>query len=280
VTTEAFTDGFIRSLHSGSIEKFKERYRNADVLLVDDVQFFESKAKTEAEFFHTFNALYETGAQLVLTSDRMPRDLEALEARLRERFESGLVTDVERPDYATRLTILRMRAKQAGVEFDDRRGLDVIAARIDSNVRALEGALIRVVAFHSMHANRPLDGDLAREVLDTLYPPGRAAHTARTSVRAIQDATAARFAISRDELLSASRAARLALPRQVAMYLARELTDEPLATIGRAFGDRTHSTVLHACQATAARMTRDPETFDAVRELTDTLRGASADRVP
>jgi len=268
-TAEAFTDQFVGALQGGAIEAFKSAYRNVDVLLVDDVQFLLGKSRTEQEFFHTFNALQGAGAQLVLTSDRLPRDMDALEDRLRERFESGLVTDVRPPDVPTRLTVLRKRAQQDEIEIDAA-ALETIAARVDSNLRTLEGALIRVVAFGSL-TGRDVSAELAAEVLDGLYPdlkPARA-HT----VREIQQETAAAFGVSLEQLLSSSRAAPVAWPRQVAMYLARELTDQTLPAIGRAFGGRNHTTVMHACRRTAERIAEDPDAYETVRKLTEQLGG-------
>jgi chromosomal replication initiator protein len=269
-TAEAFTDRFVGALHGKSIEAFKAAFRGVDVLLVDDVQFLQSKVRTEQEFFHTFNALHSAGAQLVLTSDRLPRDLDALEDRLRERFESGLVTDVRPPDLATRRTILCKRVQQDGVEGVEPAAIDVIAERVAANVRALEGALIRVVAYGSL-TGRPVTVSLAEEVLAGLYP-SRAPQ--RRSVEDIQQRTCEAFGLSMDQLLSTSRAAPVAWPRQVAMYLARELTDQTLPAIGRAFGGRNHTTVMHACRRTAERIATDPDAYDAVRRLTEDLGGS------
>src|SRR5258708_6407529 len=168
-TVESLSDHFVGALKGHGLEAFKAAYRGVDVLLVDDVQFLQSKAKTEQEFFHTFNALHQAGAQLVLTSDRLPRDMDALEARLRERFEAGLVVDVAPADRATRLTILRKRVAQDDVGDVDPAALQLIADRVDANIRALEGALIRVVAFGSL-TGRPVTPELAGEVLAGLYP--------------------------------------------------------------------------------------------------------------
>jgi chromosomal replication initiator protein len=267
-TVEAFTDHFVGSLHTGALESFKAAYRNVDVLLVDDIQFLQSKARTEQEFFHTFNALHSAGAQLVLTSDRLPRDLDALEDRLRERFEAGLVCDVAPPDVNTRLTILRKRVQQDGVVVEAD-ALDLIAARVDTNIRALEGALIRIVAFGSL-TGRPVTHELAAEVLDGLYPELRP----RTrTVREIQESICTTFGLTLDALVSSSRAGSVAWPRQIAMYLARELTDQSLPAIGRAFGNRNHTTVLHACKRTAERIASDREAYDTVRRLTEELSG-------
>jgi chromosomal replication initiator protein len=268
-TVEEFTDQFVGALHARGLEQFKAAYRGVDVLLVDDVQFLQSKARTEQEFFHTFNALHGAGAQLVLTSDRLPRDLDALEDRLRERFEAGLVTDVRPPDAGTRRTILRKRVQQDALAGIDPEAVDLIAEHVDSNIRALEGALIRVVAYGSL-TGRPVTADLAAEVLAGLYPGAR---VHRFSVSDIQRHTCEAFGVSMDELLSTSRAAPIAWPRQVAMYLARELTDQTLPAIGRAFGGRNHTTVMHACRRTAERMASDREAYDTVRRLTAELGG-------
>jgi chromosomal replication initiator protein len=278
-TVETFTNQFIAALSGGSIDRFKGRFRRNDILLIDDVQFLASKAKTEEEFFHTFNALYEAGSQLVLTCDRLPRDLEALEDRLRERFESGLVTAIAPPDVATRLTVLRKRVQHDAVALADEDVLTQIADRVPTNIRALEGALIRVVAFASL-TGRPISSALAAEVLGDLYPPGAPAPgtAPAPSIEAIQELTAAEFGVTRDELLSHSRRTALAWPRQIAMYLAREHTRETLPAIGARFGGRNHTTVLHACRRTVQRIASDPEAYEAVRRLTDRLRAPGADR--
>ncbi len=268
-TAEAFTDQFIGALHQGALDAFKTAYRGVDVLLVDDVQFLQQKARTEQEFFHTFNALHGAGAQLVLTSDRLPRDLGALEDRLRERFEAGLVTDVRPPDETTRRTILRKRVQQDGVAATDPVAIDRIAERVDTNIRALEGALIRVVAFASL-TGRSVTAGLADEVLDGLYPELK---PRRHSVEDIQRRICHAFGLSMEQLVSPSRAASVTWPRQMAMYLARELTDQTLPAIGRAFGNRNHTTVMHACKRTAERMATDREAFETVRRLTDELGG-------
>jgi chromosomal replication initiator protein len=273
-TVEAFTNEFVSSLGGGPSgkEAFKHRFRGVDVLLIDDIQFLERKAHTEQELFHTFNALYETGSQLVITSDRTPADLAQLEERLRERFQSGLVTDIGRPDYATRLAILRKRAVHDHLEIDDDHALALIATTVTTNVRALEGALIRVVAYASLTGQR-LTTALAQEVIDRLGL--RTPQASPPSIETIQDAICAHFAISRDELLSRSRAQRLAWPRHVAMYLARELTDHSLPVIGREFGGRDHSTVLNACRRAGERIAADRTAYSAVERLTADLTAPS-----
>jgi chromosomal replication initiator protein len=275
-TGEAFTNEFLGALAAGNTEEFKARFRDVDVLLLDDVQFLERKTRTEEEFFHTFNALHDGGRQIVLTCDRPPADLQALEDRLRERFQAGLVADLAPPDESTRLAILRMRAHHDRVRLQGDEALRVIAARVHTNVRALEGALIRVVAFSSLTA-RPISGELAEEVMGGISPP---VHTTpqpgRRTVADIQAAACSRFGISQDELLSPARTARISLARQIAMYLVRELTDESLPAIGRHFGGRDHTTVMHACRRTAARIATDSGTRDAV----DALRRQLETRAP
>ncbi|MGZ4279743.1 MAG: chromosomal replication initiator protein DnaA [Solirubrobacteraceae bacterium] len=276
-TAETFTNQFVSALRRGDVGSFKGRYRRNDVLLIDDVQFLAAKAKTEEEFFHTFNALHDAGAQLVLTSDRLPRDLNALEDRLRERFEAGLVTAIAPPDLRTRLAVLRKRAQHDGVQLAESGVLEVLAARVPHNIRALEGALIRVVAFSSL-AGRALTVALAEEVLADLYPPSRTVGAAggratRPTIEEVQQLTAEAFGLTREELLSANRSPRLAWPRQVAMYLAREHTGETLPSIGAGFGGRNHTTVLHACRRATERLASDPDAFTIVRRLTEQLGG-------
>jgi chromosomal replication initiator protein len=274
-TGEAFTNAFLQALSGGDIDAFKLHFRDIDVLLLDDVQFLERKTKTEEELFHTFNALHDGGRQIVLTSDRPPQDLQALEDRLRERFEAGLVADIKPPDMATRLAILRKRAQHDHIALDDDDALEVLAARISSSVRALEGALIRVVAFSSL-TGRPLTSELVAEVLDSLYPRRAARPRPPRTIAEIQAAACAHFGLSTDELVSSTRSARIAWPRQLAMYLSRELTDESLPAIGRHFGGRDHTTVMHACKRASARIASD----DACREAVENLRKSLVDPRP
>jgi chromosomal replication initiator protein len=273
-TVEAFTNHFITALGSRSVDRFKQAYRDADVLLIDDVQFLASKAKTEEEFFHTFNALYETGRQLVLTCDRLPRQLVSVEERLRERFESGLVADIRPPDFATRVAILRKRVQLDHIRLTDSRVLELIAERVTDNIRTLEGALIRTVAHHSL-TGRPLDVDLAGEILQGMTPRSEAPGL---SISKIQRAVASSYEITVEELLSPSRAARIAWPRHVAIHLSRELTDSSLNTIGDAFGGRNHATVLHACKRVSERMVSDPEAAAELDSLVRSLRAGGNDR--
>ncbi len=272
-TAEAFTNHFLTALGSRSLGPFKQAYRDADILLIDDVQFLASKAKTEEEFFHTFNALYETGRQLVLTCDRLPHQLIAVEERLRERFEAGLVANISPPDFSTRVTILRKRAALDHITIDDPHVLEVIAQRITSNVRALEGALIRVVAYHSL-TGHPIDRAMTMRVLDGICPSERVS----LSASAIQHAVATYYQVPVDDLLSSSRRVHLAWARHVAIHLTRELTDLPLQAIGQAFGGRNHATVLHACKRVADRLMADDDVVIELRDLTDGLVSQQVDR--
>ncbi len=273
-TAEAFTNHFITALHTKSVDAFKRAYRDADVLLIDDVQFLASKVRTEEEFFHTFNALYETGRQLVLTCDRLPRALVAVEQRLRERFEAGLVADIKPPDFATRLTILRKRAALDQVALAEPSVLELIAERVTDNIRALEGALIRVVAFQSL-TQRPIDTELTTEVLEAMYPGQR---SRPPSITDVQEAVASHFGLTTEELVSASRVSRLAWPRQVAIHLARDLTGASLPTIGKAFGGRNHTTVLHACKRVSERLKNDQQAVQAVDHLSQVVFRTRDDR--
>ncbi len=270
-TAEEFTNAFLAALARRDLDEFKERFRGVDVLLIDDVQFLERKARSEEELFHTFNALYDAGSQLVITCDRLPGDLGDLEDRLRERFAAGLVTDIERPDPATRLAILRKRAAHDRVAVSPE-ALALLAARVTTNVRALEGALVRLVAYGSL-TGRPLDAGLAADVLDRL---GLALTTPRTtSIEAVQAAACAHFSLTLEDLLSRSRAERVMWPRQAAMYLCKELTNQSLPAIGRAFAGRDHTTVLHACKRVAAHIAVSPPAFADIEALTATLTGTS-----
>jgi chromosomal replication initiator protein len=272
-TIEEFTSAFVGAVRGGGdAAAFRGRFRDADVLLIDDVQFLAEKVRTEEEFFHTFNSLYESGRQLVITSDRPPRDIEALETRLRERFESGLVAELEPPDFQARLSILQKRARvdSLGDVADDT--LAAIAERVSTSVRALEGALIRVVAFASLR-DEVATPDLAQRVLERLYPA--AARHRDCSVGDIQEATASAYGLTPADLLAHDRRPRVALARHIAMYLARELTQETLPAIGKSFGGRNHSTVLHAHKRIAFDIQHDTDTFTAVEKLRSQLSADS-----
>jgi chromosomal replication initiator protein len=264
VTSETFMNDFINSLRDKRIEGFKQRYRTYDLLLVDDVQFFEHKERIQEEFFHTFNSLYEAGSQIVMSSDRPPRDIATLEERLRSRFEWGLITDIQPPDLETRIAILRKKTKTDGIHVPDPQVLSFIASRISTNIRELEGALTRVVAFSSL-TGRSLSVELAEDVLKDVFPQGEAAEV---SIRRIQELVSERFQLSMDELCGDKRSQNIVYPRQVAMYLSRELTDSSLPKIGKEFGGRDHTTVIHATSKIARLIREDRSVYNLVQELT------------
>ena len=267
VTSETFMNEFIDAVRERGtrIEGFKRRYRNYDVLLVDDIQFIEGKERIQEEFFHTFNSLYEGGAQIIISSDRPPREIATLEERLRSRFEWGLLTDIQAPDLETRIAILRKRVETEGLAIEDPEVLTFIASRVSANIRELEGALTRVVAFSSL-TDRPLTVELAEDVLKDVYPQGEAAPI--ITIARIQEAVTQRFGVTHDELVSPRRSQAVAYPRQVAMYLSRELTDSSLPKIGKQFGGRDHTTVIHATSKIARLIREDRSVYNLVQELT------------
>jgi chromosomal replication initiator protein len=268
VTSETFMNDFINSLRDKRIEGFKHRYRNYDLLLVDDIQFFEGKERIQEEFFHTFNSLYEAGAQIVLSSDRPPRDIATLEERLRSRFEWGLITDIQPPDVETREAILRKKVKSDGIEIRDPQLLTFIAGRVSTNIRELEGALTRVVAFSSL-TGRPMTVELAQDVLKDVFPQGE---PAQVSIKRIQETVSNRFGLSLAELCGDKRSQNIVYPRQVAMYLSRELTDSSLPKIGKEFGGRDHTTVIHATSKIARLIREDRSVYNLVQELTARIK--------
>jgi chromosomal replication initiator protein len=276
-TVEAFTNRFMSALNHRATESFKHLYRDADVLLIDDVQFLAAKAKTEEEFFHTFNSLYDSGRQLVLTADRLPRQLNGLEERLQARFESGLVAQLGPPNRATRIAILRKRAALDRIPLPDPTVLELIADRVDDNIRSLEGALIQVIAYHSL-SGRPLDPELARDVLDDLHPGTRDDPAAVITIDKIQELVAAHFSLTREDLISNRRTATLTWPRQLAIQLSRELTASSLALIGAAFGGRNHTTILHACNRVGERTTSSADDAAELTALRSLLKASGADR--
>jgi chromosomal replication initiator protein len=270
-TAESFTNEFVGALKSAGADAFKTRYRDIDVLLIDDVQFLEGKPATEEEFFHTFNALYESGSQLVLSADRIPSELSTLASRLRDRFEWGLTVPVEPPELATRLTVLRRLVREAGIEIADTEVLTELANRIDANVRQLHGALTRVLAHASLMA-RPLSTELIAEVI----PRGRSIQA--TSVEEIQQRVAERYGISRAELVGSSRAATPLRARQVAIFLTRELTDLSLPQIGRLYGGRDHSTVLNSLRRVEAGLADDAELAERMRDLRGAIHNPAGEQ--
>lgn len=267
VSTEELTNDFINAIGTNTANEFRRAYRDVDVLLVDDIQFLEKKIQTQEEFFHTFNTLHNAQKQIVMTSDRPPKLLEALEPRLRSRFEWGLMTDIQPPDLETRIAILRRKisSERLTVSPDV---LEFIASRIQTNIRELEGALIRVTAFASLN-RQPVDMSLAEVVLKDLMPDGQDSPV--TAERIINE-TAGYFGISREDLLGTSRTQTVVTARQIAMYLCRELTDLSLPKIGAEFGGKDHTTVMHADRKIRSMMGERRQIFNQVSELTNRIK--------
>lgn len=267
ITTEQFTNEFINAIRDDRITTFQRTYRQADVLLVDDIQFLQQKERTQEEFFHTFNALHNAEKQIVISSDRPPKQIAHLEDRLRSRFEWGLMTDVQPPDLETRIAILRKKSETDALQVQPA-VLELIASRVQSNIRELEGALIRVAAFSSLQ-RAPADTAMAEAVLKDLFPDGR---DREISVQLIMEEVADHFALTVEDLCSPSRSRQLVTARQLAMYLTRELTELSLPRIGKAFGGRDHTTVMHATKKIAALMQERRPIYDQVQELTNRVK--------
>ena len=267
VSTEELTNDFINAISQNRAAEFRRRYRDVDVLLIDDIQFLEGKEQTQEEFFHTFNTLHNAQKQIVMTSDRPPKLLENLEPRLRSRFGWGLITDVQPPDLETRIAILRKKAAQerltAGPEV-----LEFIASKIQTNIRELEGALIRVTAFASLNRQQ-VDMALAEIVLKDLIPEGGEAQITSGTIMA---QTAAYFDLTIEDLCGQSRTHQLVTARQIAMYLCRELTDLSLPKIGQQFGGRDHTTVMHADRKVRTLMAERRSVYNQVTELTNRIK--------
>ncbi len=269
VTLETFTNEFINSLRDDSIEGFKNRYRTVDVLLIDDVQFLHKKEQTQEEFFHTFNALYDAQKQIVLTSDRHPKALATLEDRLVSRFEWGLITDIQPPDLETRVAILRKKARAERLVLSDDETLMLIASRVPTNIRELEGCLTRVVAYSSI-TKRPIDVELAREVLKDIPETAATKITIDLILSAVSETTG----VSVTEIIGDKRSRPVVDSRHVAMYLARELTDSSLPKIGERFGNRDHTTVLHAVEKITKLMQEDRDMYNRIQRLTTKIKSA------
>ncbi len=267
VSSEEFTNEFINAIRDDKTSTFHRRYRDVDVLLIDDIQFLEGKIQTQEEFFHTFNTLHNASKQIVITSDRPPKRLEALEDRLRNRFEWGLITDVQPPDLETRIAILRKKAALERLTAPPE-VLEFIASKIQTNIRELEGALIRVTAFASLNG-QPVDLTLAEIVLKDLIPQGTEPEITAGLIIA---QTASRFGLSIEDLCGPSRSRHLVTGRQIAMYLCRELTDLSLPKIGQQFGGRDHTTVMYANNRIRAELAERRSTFDTVTELTNRIK--------
>ena len=267
VSSEEFTNDFINSIRDDKASAFQRRYRDLDILLVDDIQFLENKERTQEEFFHTFNTLYNANKQIVISSDRPPKQLTTLEDRLRSRFEWGLITDIQPPEIETRIAILRKKAAQDKLNAPDD-VLEYIASKISTNIRELEGALIRVTAFASL-SRQGVDLGLAEIVLKDLMPTDAAPEI---TGQAIMAQTAAYFSLTLEDLCGTSRSRVLVNARQIAMYLCRELTDLSLPKIGQMFGGRDHTTVMHADRKIRQLMAERRSIYNQVTELTNRIK--------
>ncbi|MCX6431148.1 MAG: chromosomal replication initiator protein DnaA [Actinobacteria bacterium] len=267
VSSEEFTNDFINSIRDDKASVFQRRYRDLDILLVDDIQFLENKERTQEEFFHTFNTLYNANKQIVISSDRPPKQLTTLEDRLRSRFEWGLITDIQPPELETRIAILRKKAAQDKLNAPDD-VLEYIASKISTNIRELEGALIRVTAFASLN-RQGVDLSLAEIVLKDLIPTETPLEITSATIMA---QTAAYFSLTLDDLCGTSRSRVLVNARQIAMYLCRELTELSLPKIGQLFGGRDHTTVMHADRKIRQLMAERRSIYNQVTELTNRIR--------
>ena len=268
VSSEKFTNELINSIREYRNEEFRNKYRNIDVLLVDDIQFIAGKEGTQEEFFHTFNALHENNKQIIISSDRPPKEIPTLEDRLRSRFEWGLIADIQPPDFETRIAILRKKANVENIEVSDE-VMQYIATKIQSNIRELEGALIRVVAYSSL-TNRSVTEELAEEALKDILSNNK---TVDITVDIIKDIVSKNFKIKLDDFNSKKRTRAIAYPRQIAMYLTRELTDLSLPKIGDEFGGRDHTTVIHACDKISTDLNKDTSLKKKIDNIIGELKG-------
>lgn len=267
ISSEKFTNEFINAIRDSQGESFRTKYRNIDVLLIDDIQFLAGKEQTQEEFFHTFNALHEERKQIVISSDRPPKEIPTLEDRLRSRFEWGLITDIQPPDLETRIAILRKKAKAENLDIPNE-AMNYIANQIDTNIRELEGALIRVVAYSSL-INADITSHLAAEALKDIIPSSR---PRMITIQDIQTKVGEFYGLRLEEFKARKRTKAVAFPRQIAMYLSRELTDYSLPKIGEAFGGRDHTTVIHAHEKISQQLKVDQELYKIIQNLTEKVK--------
>ncbi|MCL6585148.1 MAG: chromosomal replication initiator protein DnaA [Anoxybacillus sp.] len=267
LSSEKFTNEFINAIRDNKADDFRNKYRNVDVLLIDDIQFLAGKEQTQEEFFHTFNTLHEESKQIVISSDRPPKEIPTLEDRLRSRFEWGLITDITPPDLETRIAILRKKAKAEGFDIPNEVML-YIANQIDSNIRELEGALIRVVAYSSL-INKEINADLAAEALKDIIP---SAKPKVITIQDIQRVVGEHFNLKMEDFKAKKRTKSVAFPRQIAMYLSRELTDCSLPKIGEEFGGRDHTTVIHAHEKITKLLQTDGQLQKHIKEIQEKLK--------
>lgn len=268
LSSEKFTNEFINSIRDNKAIDFRNKYRKVDVLLIDDIQFLAGKESTQEEFFHTFNTLHEESKQIVISSDRPPKEIPTLEDRLRSRFEWGLITDITPPDLETRIAILRKKAKAEGLDIPNEVML-YIANQIDSNIRELEGALIRVVAYSSL-INKDINADLAAEALKDIIPSSK---PKVITIHEIQRTVGEYYNVKLEDFIAKKRTKSVAFPRQIAMYLSREMTDFSLPKIGEEFGGRDHTTVIHAHEKISKLLQSDTSFQKQLKEINEMLKG-------
>lgn len=268
LSSEKFTNEFINSIMENKAENFRNKYRNVDILLVDDIQFLAGKEQTQEEFFHTFNTLHEENKQIIISSDRPPKEIPTLEDRLRSRFEWGLITDISPPDLETRVAILSKKAKAEGLTDISNDVMHYIANQIDTNIRELEGALVRVVAYSSL-INEDVNLELATEALKDIIPNNQAKVI---SAKMIQNIVADKYDLKLNDFLSKKRTRAIAYPRQIAMYLTRELTDLSLPKIGQEFGGRDHTTVIHAHNKIIEELKTDEVLANEIKNITEEIK--------
>lgn len=267
-SSEKFTNEFINSIKDNKTEEFRSKYRNVDVLLIDDIQFLAGKESTQEEFFHTFNELHQNHKQIVISSDRAPKEIPTLEERLRSRFEWGLTTDVTPPDLETRIAILRKKSEEENIEIPNEAML-YIATQIQSNIRELEGALTKVVAYSKL-VNRELNSDLVAEALKDIIASSK---PKKVTIQDIQEAVGAYYNIRLEDFSAKKRTKSIAFPRQIAMYLARELTDFSLPKIGEEFGGRDHTTVIHAHEKIRKELEHDNSLKSDLKNIEKDIKG-------
>jgi chromosomal replication initiator protein len=270
ISSEKFTNEFINSIRDNRAESFRNKYRNIDILLIDDIQFLAGKESTQEEFFHTFNALHEERKQIIISSDRPPKEIPTLEERLRSRFEWGLITDIQPPDLETRIAILRKKAKAENLDIPNE-AMMYIANQIDSNIRELEGALIRVVAYSSL-INQDVTTHLAAEALKDIIPSSR---PKMITIQDIQQKVGEYYNLKLEDFKARKRTKAIAFPRQIAMYISRELTDFSLPKIGDAFGGRDHTTVIHAHEKITKMIKDDPDLYKVINTISEKIKNSS-----
>ncbi|PID58835.1 chromosomal replication initiator protein DnaA [candidate division KSB3 bacterium] len=270
LSSERFMNELINAIRYDTIQQFRDKYRNIDLLLIDDIQFIAGKERTQEEFFHTFNALHNAQKQIVISSDCPPKKIPTLEERLRSRFEWGLIADIQPPDFETKVAILRKKAETEGIELSNEVAM-YIATKIKSNIRALEGCLTKIAA-HSKFAKQPITMDLARKVLDDILDSTESATAKNITVELIQEIVAGHYKIKTQDMKTSTRLRTIAFPRQVAMYLSRKLTTLSLPSVGKHFGGKDHTTIMYACQKIEALLQNDPNFQQELEHLEQTIR--------